>query len=88
MKIYDWRLAPNPRRVRMFFAEKGLDVPLEEVGGENRRLKPDSVARFEPDTTTPMLELDDGHCIREALAIFRYFDDPHRRDVAKVSAPP
>ena len=34
MKIYDWRLAPNPRRVRMFLAEKGLDVPLEEVGTE------------------------------------------------------
>jgi glutathione S-transferase len=75
MKIYDWRLAPNPRRVRMFLAEKGIDVPLEEVGGENMRLKPEFVARFDPYATTPTLELDDGTCISEAMAICRYFED-------------
>ncbi|MGC2494765.1 hypothetical protein [Candidatus Binatus sp.] len=31
MKLYDYKLAPNPRRVRVFLAEKGLNVPLEEV---------------------------------------------------------
>jgi glutathione S-transferase len=77
MKIYDWRLAPNPRRVRMFLAEKGLDVPLEEVGGEGMRLKPDFVARFDPYATTPLLELDDGTCIGEAMAICRYFEELH-----------
>jgi glutathione S-transferase len=77
MKIYDWRLAPNPRRVRMFLSEKSLDVPLEEVGGENMRLKPDFVARFDPYATTPMLELDDGSCISEAMAICRYFEELH-----------
>jgi glutathione S-transferase len=76
MKIYDWRLAPNPRRVRMFLAEKGLDVPLEEVG-DGMRLKPDFVARFDPYATTPTLELDDGTCIGEAMAICRYFEDLH-----------
>jgi glutathione S-transferase len=76
MKIYDWRLAPNPRRVRMFLAEKGLDVPLEEVG-DGMRLKPEFVARFDPYATTPMLELDDGTCIGEAMAICRYFEDLH-----------
>ncbi len=76
MKIYDWRLAPNPRRVRMFLAEKGLDVPLEEVG-DGMRLKPEFVARFDPHATTPTLELDDGTCISEAMAICRYFEDLH-----------
>jgi glutathione S-transferase len=76
MKIYDWRLAPNPRRVRMFLSEKGLDVPLEEVG-EGMRLKADFVARFDPYATTPTLELDDGTCIGEAMAICRYFEDLH-----------
>src|SRR5206468_12781545 len=77
MKIYDWHIAPNPRRVRMFLAEKGLDVPLEEVGGENMRLKPDFVARFDPYATTPTLELDDGSSISEAMAICRYFEELH-----------
>ena len=76
MKIYDWRLAPNPRRVRMFLAEKALDVPLEEVG-DGMRLKPEFVARFDPYATTPTLELDDGTCIGEAMAICRYFEDLH-----------
>ncbi len=76
MKIYDWRLAPNPRRVRMFLSEKGLDVPLEEVG-EGMRLKAEFVARFDPYATTPTLELDDGTCIGEAMAICRYFEDLH-----------
>lgn len=75
MKLYDWRPAPNPRRVRMFLAEKGLDIPLEEVGGANLALKPDYVARFEPYATVPMLELDDGVCIGEAMAICRYFEE-------------
>ena len=77
MKIYDWRLAPNPRRVRMFLAEKGLEIPLEEVGDEGMRLKADYVARFDPWATTPMLELDDGTCIGEAMAICRYLEELH-----------
>lgn len=78
MKIYDWRLAPNPRRVRMFLAEKGLDVPIEEVGMEGKFcLKPEFMARFDPYATAPTLELDDGTCISEAMAICRYFEDLH-----------
>jgi glutathione S-transferase len=75
MKLYDWHPAPNPRRVRMFLAEKGIEVPLEEVGAAKAALKLDYVARFEPYATVPMLELDDGTCIGEAMAICRYFED-------------
>jgi glutathione S-transferase len=78
MKIYDWRLAPNPRRVRMYLAEKGLDVPIEEVGVPGKfHLKPEFVARFDPYATAPTLELDDGTCVSEAMAICRYFEDLH-----------
>jgi glutathione S-transferase len=77
MKTYDWRLAPNPRRVRMFLAEKGLDVPLEEVGTEACGSSPSSSRASTPYATAPTLELDDGTCISEAMAICRYFEDLH-----------
>jgi glutathione S-transferase len=77
MKLYDWPFAPNPRRVRMFLAEKGLGVTVEEVGGPNVTLKPESVARFDPHATAPTLELDDGTCISESMAICRYFEELH-----------
>ena len=41
MKIYDWRLAPNPKRLRMFLVEKNIDIPIEEVAGDDLRLRPD-----------------------------------------------
>jgi glutathione S-transferase len=77
MKLYDWRPAPNPRRVRMFLAEKAIEVPIEEVGGGGMALKQEYVARFDPYATVPRLELDDGTSISEAMAICRYFEELH-----------
>jgi len=78
MKIFDWRLAPNPRRVRMYLAEKGIDVPYEEVGvPDELRLKPEYLAKHPEHAMVPMLELDDGTCIGEAMAICRYFEELH-----------
>jgi glutathione S-transferase len=77
MKIYDSQLAPNPRRVRMFLAEKGVDVPYEQVNiakAENRQ--PAFLAK-NPMGTVPVLELDDGTCIAESVAICRYFEGLH-----------
>lgn len=76
MKLYDAATAPNPRRVRIFIAEKGLDVPCEQVdimkavnrGEEFRR-------NVNPMGTLPVLELDDGTCIAETGAICRYFEE-------------
>lgn len=76
MKLYDAATAPNPRRVRVFIAEKGLDVPCEQVdimkavnrGEEFRR-------NVNPMGTLPVLELDDGTCIAETGAICRYFEE-------------
>ena len=74
MKLYDSKLAPNPRRVRMFLAEKGIQVPLVNVDiakAENRQ--PPFLAK-NPMGGVPVLELDDGTCISESVAICRYFE--------------
>ena len=76
MKIYDWHIAPNPRRLHIYLAEKGLNIPLEEVGGDDLKLKPAYVAKY-PHAMVPMLELDDGTTIGEAMAICRYFEEIH-----------
>ncbi|MFQ3666301.1 MAG: glutathione S-transferase family protein [Sphingomonadaceae bacterium] len=77
MKLYDMTLAPNPRRVRMFLAEKGLAVPTEQVDiqkGEN--LSPSYLA-INPRGVVPTLVLDDGSILDESLAICRYFEGLH-----------
>lgn len=74
MKLYDFAGAPNPRRVRIFLAEKGIEVPTEQVDLRARaQHAPDFVAR-NPSATVPVLELDDGTCIAESVAICRYFE--------------
>ncbi len=75
MKLYDAPRAPNPRRVRIFLAEKGIDLPREEVdilAGEN--LAPDFLA-ISPRGLLPVLVLDDGTVIDETMAICRYFEE-------------
>lgn len=60
MKFYDCQTAPSPRRVRMFIAEKGLDVPTVEVDlREGEQLREDFL-KINPLATVPVLELDDG----------------------------
>ncbi len=76
MKIYDWHIAPNPRRLHIYLAEKGLNIPFVEVGGEDLKLKPEYIAKY-PHAMVPMLELDDGTLIGEAMAIARYFEELH-----------
>jgi glutathione S-transferase len=77
MKLYSHKQAPNPRRVRIFLAEKGLEVPTQEVdifARENRQAE--FLAR-NPLGGIPVLELDDGTCIAESVAICRYFEALH-----------
>jgi glutathione S-transferase len=77
MKLYDFKQAPNPRRVRIFLAEKGISVPLEQVDIFQRaNRQPDFLAK-NPLGGIPVLELDDGTCIAESVAICRYFDALH-----------
>jgi glutathione S-transferase len=75
MKLYEFTQAPNPRRVRIFLAEKGITVPLQQVNiaaGENR--KPEFL-KINPMGGLPVLELDDGTHIAESVAICRYFEE-------------
>ena len=74
MKLYDSAMAPNPRRVRIFLAEKGIDVPVEQVDiGKAENRKPPFLAK-NPMGGLPVLELDDGTHIAESIAICRYFE--------------
>jgi len=74
VKLYDMRVAPNPRRVRIFLAEKGIEIPRVEINiraGEN--LEPGFLA-VNPRGVLPTLQLDDGTVIDESTAICRYFE--------------
>ena len=75
MKLYSFFGAPNPKKVRVYLAEKGLQVPIEEVNiisGDNR--KPEFLAK-NPMGGLPVLELDDGSFLPESLAIIEYFEE-------------
>ena len=74
MKFYDYGIAPSPRKVRLFIAEKGLDIPTENVDLKtNAQLNPDFLAK-NPGGTVPVLELDDGTRLTESLAICHYLE--------------
>lgn len=77
MLLYN-SIGPNPRVVRMFAAEKGIDLPRQEVdlmGGENRR-EP-YLSEVNPFGTLPALRLDDGSVLCEITAICEYLDETH-----------
>jgi glutathione S-transferase len=74
MKLYDGGRAPNPRRVRIFLAEKGITVPLEPVDLGALQHKSPAYAAINPMQRLPALVLDDGTVIAESIAICRYFE--------------
>jgi glutathione S-transferase len=75
MKIHESHNAPNPRRVRVFLAEKGIQVPFEEVDIGKAVNREEEFRKKNPLATVPVLELDDGTCISESVAICRYFEE-------------
>lgn len=77
MKLYDYKAGPNPRRVRIFLAEKGIDVPLVDVDILKREQKAPEFLAKNPIGSIPVLELDDGTCISESVAICRYFEEEY-----------
>jgi glutathione S-transferase len=74
MKFYDYRSAPSPRKVRLFIAEKGLDVPTVEVDLRARAQQEPAFLAKNAGATVPVLELDDGTCLTESLAICHYLE--------------
>jgi len=74
MKLYDTSYAPNPRRVRIYLAEKGIEVPKVQVDLMKGEHKQEAYRKIAPNSRVPALELDDGTIILESIAICRYFE--------------
>jgi len=74
MRLYDGGRAPNPRRVRIFLAEKGIKVPTEQVDLGALQQRTEAYSAINPMQRVPALALDDGTVIAESIAICRYFE--------------
>ena len=74
MKLYDSKTAPNPRRLRIFLAEKGITLPTEQVDIMAKQHKTPEYAAINPLQRMPSLVLDDGTVITKSIAICRYFE--------------
>ena len=69
--------APNPRRVRIFAAEKGIELPTQMVSITAREQKSPEFMALNPRGQTPALQLDDGTVIAESIAVCRYLEALH-----------
>jgi glutathione S-transferase len=77
MKLFNSNFAPNPRRVRIFLAEKGVSIPRIEVDLAGLEHKKAEYSAVNPFQLIPTLELDDGTVIGESIAICRYIEELH-----------
>ncbi len=77
MKLYDSKVAPNPRRVRIFLAEKGITIPAEQVDLGAQQHKTAEFTAINPLQRVPALVLDDGTILTESVAICRYLEALH-----------
>lgn len=77
MKLYDAAWGPSPRRVRIFLAEKGIDVERVELDLRKNGLPRDLYLAVNPRGAVPALEIDGGELLCESSAICRYFDAAH-----------
>jgi glutathione S-transferase len=75
MRLYHAGRAPNPRRVRIYLAEKGISVPLVPIDLAQMEHKSPAFTALNPLQQTPALELDDGTVLTESIAICRYFEE-------------
>ena len=77
MRLYDCKTAPSPRRVRIFLAEKGIDIETVQIDLGAGEQFSETFRKVNPDCVVPALELDDGSCISEVLAICQYLEETH-----------
>jgi len=77
MTLYDGGRAPNPRRVQIFMAEKGLDVERVQLDINRLEQKSEAFSRINPMQRLPVLVLEDGTAIAETVAICRYLEELH-----------
>ena len=77
MMLYEFSIAPGPRRVRIFVAEKGIEIPNVQINTRERQQFSDEYRAVNPNCVVPALVLDDGTCIGETVAICRYLEETH-----------
>ena len=77
MKFHDCSTAPSPRRVRIFMAEKGIEIETVQVDLGSGEQFSEEFRKLNPDCVVPVLELDDGRCISEVIAICSYLEELH-----------
>ena len=75
MKFYDCTTAPSPRRVRIFLAEKGIELETVQVDLGSGDQFSAEFRKMNPECVVPVLELDNGHCISEVVAICHYLEE-------------
>jgi len=75
MKFYDCTTAPSPRRVRIFAAEKGLDLETVQIDLGSGEQFGEEFRKVNPDCVVPALQLDDGTCLSEVMAICQYLEE-------------
>ena len=87
MRFYDYRFAPSPRKVRLFIQRKGSTYPRSKsICAPGRKAEPDFLAK-NPSATVPVLELDDGTCLTESLAICHYLERVHPSRTSWATTP-
>jgi glutathione S-transferase len=77
MKLHDFTMAPNPRRVRIFLAEKGIEIAIVPVDLAQHEQMSGPFIALNPRRAVPALELDDGRVLTESVAICRYLEELH-----------
>ena len=77
MKFYDCKTAPGPRRVRIFMAEKGIEIKTVQVDLGFGEQFGKAFRKINPDCVVPVLQLDEGSCITEVIAICDYLESLH-----------
>ena len=77
MKLYDFKLAPSAQRVQVYLAEKGLEVPTEQVNVREGALFVEPFMSLNPFHCVPFMVLDDGTAIAESMSICSYLEELH-----------
>ena len=77
MKLYDFALAPSSQRVRVYLAEKGLEVPTEQVNVREGALFAEPFTSMNPFHCVPFMTLDDGPAIAESMSTCSYLEELH-----------
>jgi len=77
MRLYDAHRAPNPRRVKIFLKEKGIEVETVTVDMGAMAHRSPEITAMNPLQQLPLLEFEDGSVLTESVAICRYFEELH-----------